>query len=63
MRELTVVEIEEVSGGFIPAIQGAIYGIGLLASNPVVRTAATWAAQGIVGGSAFAAVQGLVSDS
>jgi len=63
MRELNAIEIEQVSGGFIPAIQGALYGIGLLAGNTAVRTTVTWAAQGIVGGTAFAAAQKIVSNS
>lgn len=63
MRELNEIEIEQVSGGFIPAIQGALYGISLLAGNTAVRTTVSWAAQGIVGGTAFAAAQEIVSGS
>jgi lactobin A/cerein 7B family class IIb bacteriocin len=63
MRELNASEIEEVSGGFIPAIQGVVYGVGLLAGNTAVRTAVSWAAQGIVGGTAFAGVQRMVNGS
>ena len=63
MRELSMTEISQVNGGWIPVIQGVVYGIGLLAGNTAVRTAVTWAAQGIVGGTAFAGVQYLVSES
>ncbi|ALO45494.1 hypothetical protein PS2015_820 [Pseudohongiella spirulinae] len=63
MRELDCTEIEMVGGGFIPAIQAVVYGVGLLAGNTAVRTTAVWAAQGIVGGSAFAAVQHVVDQS
>ena len=39
MRELSAIEIQQVSGGWIPAIQGVVYGVGLLAGNTAVRTA------------------------
>lgn len=47
----------------MPAIQAVVYGLGMLASNPAVRTGLTWAAQGVVGGAAWAMTQEVFGES
>jgi hypothetical protein len=63
MRELHAEEVRLVDGGFMPAIQAIVYGLGLLANNPAARTGLTWAAQGVVGGAAWAMTQEVFGDS
>jgi hypothetical protein len=63
MRELYAEEVKLVDGGFMPAIQAVVYGLGMLASNPAVRTGLTWAAQGVVGGAAWAMTQEVFGES
>jgi lactobin A/cerein 7B family class IIb bacteriocin len=50
MRELTIDEIEQVNGGFGPAVYGAIVLAGRVAASPAGRAAAKSFAQGFSGG-------------
>jgi hypothetical protein len=63
MRELYAEEVKLVDGGFMPAIQAIVYGLGMLANNPAARTGLTWAAQGVVGGAAWAMTQEVFGES
>lgn len=63
MRDLTANEVDQVNGGIVPAVYGAVVGAARLASSPAVRSAVSsgtkWvadrAAGGVVGGATYAA--------
>ena len=50
MRELTIDEIEQVNGGFGPAVYGAIVLAGRIAASPTARAAGLGALGGFAGG-------------